>query len=385
MIPMRTLRAMLLVGIASAVVTATAAAQPIRLAGSTCETPPVLHCPDQNCPGDVVTNGGPVVEPKTNRNYFLDYPCDLTRGEKVTFILSLHGGGSYANWQRHYFPILDYKDKHRLVIATPFSPRRVWGAEDDEYLQNIVTSVVEQLGKENIKAFWLAGHSQGGLTARRIVCSEFFASRVDGFLSLSAVGEYLTELHGAEAPRVALLEYGTLAFHAVHSLRAGTPLFLLTTRAARGLVEAAPTAASAAEGAAPAPPTPAGYLQLPQHLFWARLEGAAPESVDGAFWTVSATGRLHVLPVTGLRPDRAGFGTLAVPDAPLAHAAEWVHAMVREGGTTQVSNAVKPRLTSVTVAAETLTMTRPGTALATLRVRRSRATEHRIESTASSA
>ena len=176
---------------------APAVAQPLRFSGAACETPPVLHCPDQNCPGDVVTSGGPVVEPKTNRNYFLDYPCDLKRGEKVTFILSLHGGGSYGNWQRHYFPIVDYKDMHRLVIATPFSPRRVWGAEDDEYLQNIVTTVVDQIGKENIKAFWLAGHSQGGITSRRIVCGDFFATKVDGFLSLS--GGRL----GGAAPRAA--------------------------------------------------------------------------------------------------------------------------------------------------------------------------------------
>ena len=66
-----------------------------------------------------VINQGAVVEMKTRRTYFLDYPCDLKPGEKVTFILSLHGGGSYGNWQRHYFPIMDYKDKYRLVIATP--------------------------------------------------------------------------------------------------------------------------------------------------------------------------------------------------------------------------------------------------------------------------
>jgi poly(3-hydroxybutyrate) depolymerase len=143
------------------------------------------HCPDANCPRDIITSGGAVVEPKTGRTYFLDYPCDLKRGEKVAFILSLHGGGSYGNWQRHYFPIVDYKDKYRLVIATPFSPRRSWSAEDDEYLQNIVSSVIEQIGKENINAFWLAGHSQGGLTSRRIVCTDFFAAKADGFLSLS--------------------------------------------------------------------------------------------------------------------------------------------------------------------------------------------------------
>jgi pimeloyl-ACP methyl ester carboxylesterase len=162
-----------------------AAAQTLQFAGAMCVRPPVLHCPDTRCSAEVVTNGGPVTEPKTGRTYFLDYPCDLKRGEKVTVILSLHGGGSYGNWQRHYFPILDYADKYRLVIATPFSPRRVWTAEDDGYLQNIVSSVIDQIGRENIKAFWLAGHSQGGLTSTRIICSDFFGTKVDGFLSLS--------------------------------------------------------------------------------------------------------------------------------------------------------------------------------------------------------
>jgi poly(3-hydroxybutyrate) depolymerase len=76
-------------------------------------------------------------------------------------------------------------DKYRLVVATPYSPRRVWGADDDAYLQNIVTTVIEQVGRENVKGFWLAGHSQGGLTSTRIVCSDFFRTKVDGFLSLS--------------------------------------------------------------------------------------------------------------------------------------------------------------------------------------------------------
>jgi poly(3-hydroxybutyrate) depolymerase len=162
-----------------------ALAQPLRLGDQPCAAPPVLHCPEQGCTAETVTNGGPIVETKTGRTYFLDYPCNLQRGEKVTVILSLHGGGSYANWQRHYFPLLDYVDKYRLVVATPYSPRRVWGAEDDVYLQNIVTTVVEQIGRENVKAFWLAGHSQGGLTSTRIVCSDFFKTKVDGLLSLS--------------------------------------------------------------------------------------------------------------------------------------------------------------------------------------------------------
>jgi hypothetical protein len=162
-----------------------AMAQPLQLSGAPCAKPPVLHCPDAGCTAQVVTSGGSVVEPKTGRTYFLDYPCNLKRGEDVVFVLSLHGAGSYGNWQRHYFPIFDYVDKYRLVVATPFSPRRVWSAEDDAYLQNIVSTVIEQIGRENIKSFWLAGHSQGGLTSSRIICSNFFATKVDGFLSLS--------------------------------------------------------------------------------------------------------------------------------------------------------------------------------------------------------
>src|SRR6266852_5662267 len=165
--------------------TASAQEQPFRFAGTTCPATPYLHCPDSECSGATVVNQGNVVEMKTRRTYFLDYPCDLKKGEKVTFILSLHGYGSYGNWQRNYFPIMDYKDKYRLVIATPNAPTRSWSEADDEYLQNIVNFVIEQIGKENIKAFWLVGHSQGGMTSNRVVRTDFFKDKVDGWLSLS--------------------------------------------------------------------------------------------------------------------------------------------------------------------------------------------------------
>lgn len=157
----------------------------VQISGATCPTPPILDCPDENCPSERVINPGTAVEMKTRRTYFLDYPCDLKPGEDVTFVLSLHGGGSYGNWQRHYFPIYDYEDAYRLVIATPNSPIRVWTEADDAYLHNIVDHVVAEIGAENIRAFWLVGHSQGGATSRRLVCTEFFADKVDGFLSLS--------------------------------------------------------------------------------------------------------------------------------------------------------------------------------------------------------
>lgn len=158
---------------------------PTSLAGVTCQMPPPLHCPDANCPAPLVIEQGTAVEPKTGRKFFLDFPCDLKRGEKVTFILSLHGAGSYGNWQRHYFPIMDYAKKYRLVIATPNSPTRVWSSKDDDYLENIVNLIYDQVGKQNIKAFWLVGHSQGGMTSNRLVRTEFFKERVTGWLSLS--------------------------------------------------------------------------------------------------------------------------------------------------------------------------------------------------------
>src|SRR2546427_10888964 len=80
---------------------------------------------------------------------------------------------------------MDYKDQYRLVIATPNAPTRSWSEADDEYLHNIVNFVIEQIGKENIKAFWLVGHSQGGMTSNRIIRTEFFKDKVDGWLSLS--------------------------------------------------------------------------------------------------------------------------------------------------------------------------------------------------------
>jgi pimeloyl-ACP methyl ester carboxylesterase len=158
---------------------------PLELGGVPCQTPPPLHCADKDCPGSLVIDQGTAVEPKTGRKFFLDYPCNLKRGETVTFILSLHGAGSYGNWQRHYFPIMDYAAKYRLVIATPNSPTHVWSATDDEYLQNIVNLVYDQLDRKNIKAFWLVGHSQGGMTSNRLVRTDFFKERVDGWLSLS--------------------------------------------------------------------------------------------------------------------------------------------------------------------------------------------------------
>jgi pimeloyl-ACP methyl ester carboxylesterase len=131
------------------------------------------------------------VDEQTGRKFYLDDPDDLRPGEPVTFILNLHGGGSVGAWQRLYFPAIDYANQHRLVIATPSAatkePMRRWvGEADDAHLRNVVNYVFEKYGLENIRAFWLAGHSQGGMTSSRLLREDpFFQDRVDGWLSLS--------------------------------------------------------------------------------------------------------------------------------------------------------------------------------------------------------
>jgi pimeloyl-ACP methyl ester carboxylesterase len=137
---------------------------------------------DGSCTGNAEQ---PIAEPGTGRSFVLDYPCDLQAGEPVLVILNLHGAGSNERYQRAYFPAWELKEKYRLVVATPHSPARRWREEDDAYLHNVVTAVIDAVGAQNVKAFWLAGHSQGGLTSRRLVCTPFFADKVDGFLSLS--------------------------------------------------------------------------------------------------------------------------------------------------------------------------------------------------------
>lgn len=176
-------------------------------AQAACQSPPPARCASADCSSQVLGNPGTAVDPKTGRRFFLDYPCDLKPGEKVTFILNLHGGGSIGNWQRHYFPAVDYVQKHRLVVATPTAatatPARRWvGEADDAHLQNISEMVFQKFGPTNVRAFWLAGHSQGGMTSRRIICSDYFGPRVDGFLSLSGgrIGGQATRAPDAGRP-----------------------------------------------------------------------------------------------------------------------------------------------------------------------------------------
>jgi hypothetical protein len=185
-----------LAGLAAAAIAGPAAAADVG--GVACTNPPPARCDGEACStSGALADLGNATDPKTGRKFFLDYPCDLKPNEKVVFILNIHGAGSVGNWQRHYFPASDFKDKYRLVVATPTAATtgamggsgpgvRMWQpAADDAHLQNITQQVFDAFGKQNIKSFWLAGHSQGGFTSSRIVCTDFFKDKVDGWLSLS--------------------------------------------------------------------------------------------------------------------------------------------------------------------------------------------------------
>lgn len=129
-----------------------------------------------------------LVDETTGRKFTLDRPDEIDTGTML--VLSLHGGGSVGKWQHAYFPIHEHTDTHDIVVITPSAatkePFRRWDGEaDDAHLRAVVDQVVALVGAENLGAFWLAGHSQGSLTSRRLLGTEWFAARVDGWLSLS--------------------------------------------------------------------------------------------------------------------------------------------------------------------------------------------------------
>ena len=138
-------------------------------------------------------NGETWVDAASGRKFFVDLAAvadaDADGRDDLTFVLNLHGGGSVGMWQRLYFPAQDHADALGLVVATPSSrtkqPMSHWVADaDDEHLQTIVGMVVERFG-DRLRSFWLAGHSQGGMTSNRLLRDPWWAERVDGWLSLS--------------------------------------------------------------------------------------------------------------------------------------------------------------------------------------------------------
>ncbi len=105
-------------------------AQHTQIAGVTCASPPPLHCPEANCPRELIAHPGNAILPQSNRAFFLDYPCDLKPADTVTFVLNLHGGGSIGNWERHYFPIMVKRFAVGLIALWMIAPVRASGPSD---------------------------------------------------------------------------------------------------------------------------------------------------------------------------------------------------------------------------------------------------------------
>ena len=172
------------------------AASASDLMGVACTSPQPARCNGEQCnsSGALASTGN--TADAGGRKFFLDYPCDLKPHEKVTVVLSLHGAGSIGNWQRHYFPIVDYVNKYRLVVITPTAATmapmaaggpgvRRWVADaDDAHLQAITDSVIGALG-QGAHPRLLAGGSPARAASppTRSSARPSGAGKVDGFLS----------------------------------------------------------------------------------------------------------------------------------------------------------------------------------------------------------
>jgi hypothetical protein len=170
------------------------------------------------------------------------------------------------------------------------------------------------------------------------------------FHELAPVRDVLRRLSppGSEAAATTVAQYETLLYAAYRFWSAGRQSVALGRRgleqavAADGRTKDQVTDGPPDRLTAGPPEVPHGacYLQLPERLFWARIDDTtAPEPLDGLFLATGAgTREITVLAVLGLRPERGGFSQIAVtvPPEDLACAGDVVRrplfAPVLEGG-----------------------------------------------------
>ena len=187
------------------------------------------------------------------------------------------------------------------------------------------------------------------------------------FVMLGAVQGALAELRTEDTVPEAAHDHGTVLYFAYHMWRTGAEIALVRANTMRDLLasssrEHSPTQDESWLGGLHAR---TGYIQLPQHLVWIEEgdgggpgrnptpeppgerrsppepapppedpgpAGTAPESVDGFFWAADTSGALHLALVSGMRPDRPGYGIVPVPPLPMASLPEWATGPAREGG-----------------------------------------------------
>jgi hypothetical protein len=99
-------------------------------------------------------------------------------------------------------------------------------------------------------------------------------------------------------------QLAALIHHAYLFWESGSPVVVIGAEELGRLLTDGAGPARAAE----AKPLLARYVQVPERRVWARpVEGEPFEPLDGCFLDPAPDGRLRVLAVFGLRPERAGF------------------------------------------------------------------------------
>lgn len=133
------------------------------------------------------------------------------------------------------------------------------------------------------------------------------ASNRDQFLMLAKMGELMRSLLPPDADKPAYSQFSAIVLHAYHYWLAGKQTFGMDEDVLRSLL-----AHDFIGSWHMVSPAPAGYVQLPRNLLFARIdEGAHAEAIDGFFFRHD--GQLELLLVLGLLPNRAGFSIIDVP------------------------------------------------------------------------
>ena len=176
--------------------------------------------------------------------------------------------------------------------------------------------------------FPTAGDAQGWVDDVHQALDEDDNPDLARFLGLPPVRVLLDRTLPADSDGSEEGPLGALAFFVHRALRSGEVV----------LAPGAVVDVAVADPPAPADPAGlwpegAGYVQLPRHRVWVETGvGPRPSAVDGYFWFRPADPVLSILVVAGLLEGQASVQVVLVQDAPLADAAQWWDASMRNEG-----------------------------------------------------
>jgi hypothetical protein len=126
----------------------------------------------------------------------------------------------------------------------------------------------------------------------------------DIFLMVREAALLLHELRPDDGIGEGIDRLAALVHHAYLFWAAGSPATVLGPEELGRLLAGASSPAREREAEAAG----AQYVQVPERRVWAKpVQGEPFEPLDGCFLSPAPDGRLRVLAVFGLRPDRAGF------------------------------------------------------------------------------